>query len=150
MTDPRYDPRFQRGWNGEPPPAVRPAPRLAPDAPAASEPAPSSFLASPPPAGSVREPVEPVEPAADEPTEEVGAEPARPARNPYRVALVAVGVVLAVGAGGMLWQIAQPMSAYTPSDYVLPQLETMVAPWVAFAGLLAIIAAVALGAFRRR
>ena len=148
MTDPRYDPRFQRGWDGELPPPAAPAsaaspPSAAPFAPAASV-APAEDVPAP---GPLREQVG-AEPPAEEPAE---PEPeSAPARNPYRIALVVLGVVLTAAGGGMLWHLAQPTSFTNSSDAVLPQLEFTTAPWIALAGLLAIVAAIALGAFRRR
>ncbi|MGN6326984.1 hypothetical protein [Pseudolysinimonas sp.] len=154
MTDPRYDPRFQRGWDGTVPPT---APR-----PASSPPAElASTRAAPARATAARSvapsPVVPATEAAAEAhadldgTDAPDSEEEAPGRrNPYRIALVALGAVLTLGSGGLMWQLAQPMTDFAPTAYVIPQFEAMVAPWTALAGLLTIIAAVALGVFRRR
>lgn len=149
MTDPRYDPRFQRGWDGTPPDSA-PAPPSSTPPPTHPAPVAPAGRAEPPRV-AVPDPIgaAPTGPA-EEPGTEAEVEPAAgPVRNPYRIALVMLGAVLVLAGAGMLWQLAQPITSASPTEYVIPQLEGMVAPWIALSGLLAIIAAIALGAFRR-
>jgi hypothetical protein len=135
VTDPRYDPRFQRGWDG-PPPA--PAPVVA------SAPAPTPAPVTPPPA-----PVEEPAPAeSTDPTPVHGDEDLEPPRrNPFRIALAVLGVVLLAATG---WLIQQSTSATSePGLSALVQFAQVMTPVLGFAGFAAVIVAIAIGAVRR-
>jgi hypothetical protein len=88
VTDPRYDPRFQRGWNGDPEPsAVVPT---EPPAPARAE------------VEAVAASVE-SEPTAQD--DDTWIE--QPRYNPFRIALAGVGVALLAIGGWLTWVMVQ-------------------------------------------
>jgi hypothetical protein len=128
MTDPRYDPRFQRGWDGDP---AAPAERTEPPAAARTEPAAA-----------------PAEPEPAMPDDEAWIEASR--RNPFRIALAVTGVALLAIGGWLAWVMVQDaQNSSTPMDPVLSQLPFLLTPSVVLAGLVAIIAAIAVGGRRR-
>jgi hypothetical protein len=147
VTDPRYDPRFQRGWDGAPPPA--PAPVVVPP------PQPDTTRSSPP---SLPAPTPDPAPAVEETVPPADADPAMeaeddpPARNPFRIALVALGIALVVIAAGLFWQMTQDQSGavQSPDQVALQQLAYTFAPTLLLVGIIALIAAIALGVLRRR
>jgi hypothetical protein len=141
VTDPRYDPRFQRGWDGAPPPAPAPV-VVPPPAPAVPAPGPIPVAEAPVPAP---EPIE-VDPAPE-------AEWDPPARNPFRIALVVLGIALVVSSAGLFWQMAQDHSSasvQSPADIAIQQLGYTFAPTLLLVGIIALVVAIALGVLRRR
>jgi hypothetical protein len=73
------------------------------------------------------------------------------ARNPFRVALIVLGIVLVAVAAGLVWQLAQPSTSTSdPNAYIGPQIAYQIAPPLALGGLVSIIAAIAVGVARRR
>ena len=151
MTDPRYDPRFQRGYAGPGPDAV-----AEPEAPGSPREArPVSWQPEPPrPVGAF--PPEPVvDPSPDAPRTEQGSddldEPGvTPRRDPYRLALLVVSLVLLVIAGELFWQIARPPETAGGGGYTIMMMAPAALPAFVLAGLVGLIVWLALGALRRR
>lgn len=145
MTDPRYDPRFQRGWGGDPAASTGvPADPLAPArAEVAAAPAPTHAAAGLPRTEAVAAPVE-SEPTV--PDDEAWIE--QPRHNPFRIALAATGVALLAIGGWLIWVswvTEAQQSTSTPDGAVLGQVLYQLMPTVVLAGLVALIAAIALG-----
>jgi hypothetical protein len=129
MTDPRYDPRFQRGWDGDPEPRVVAGPE-----PPASE--------HPPPSVAPSEPA----PARPEPLEAHDAWIETPRYNPFRIALAVTGIALLGVGAWLMWLMVQgQQSSSTPWSSTLAQLPYLLMPPVVLAGLVAVIAAIAAG-----
>ena len=139
MTDPRYDPRFQRGWDGQ-----QPAPVPAPVRPAALDEArPADAAASSASSASPAPPEPDAEPPVDATDDEAWS---APRRNPFRIALVVLGVALLAAGGGMTWFLALGQSqGSTPWATMLAQLPYELMPTAVLAGIAAIIAAIAIG-----
>lgn len=151
-VDPRFDPRFQRGYRGgeapDAPGATHPTGR---DASASTRPAAATAwpVAGPPPASpdvvaplrpSVQRhqrivgppsarPVGEVDEVADERPDGVveppDAEPVRTGANPPLIALIAVSVLLVAGGIGLLWRQAFVPYAYGSGDEGAYFLETI-------------------------
>lgn len=143
MTDPRFDPAFQRGYSGPDPELVvrEPVPSApVPVAPeAAAVPAPVDASAQPQPQSQLQ----PASAAEPEP---------RPAvRNPYRLALLLVGVVLVLASGAALSALVQhPQASSTTADSQFQQLLLVDGPPVlALVGFVCVILWLALGALDR-
>ena len=141
MTDPRFDPRFQRGYSGEQPEvpheAVRgPAPTPA-EPPSAGEPA----------AVRVRE-------ANPAPLEEVEESWAPAPRNPYRLALLLAGVAMLLGAGILIWYTVRTANTgsgvYDVGEQTLSFVEYLVPPALVLGGLTSLIVWLVLGALAAR
>ncbi|GAA2075131.1 hypothetical protein GCM10009840_06230 [Pseudolysinimonas kribbensis] len=133
MTDPRYDPRFQRGWDGDPAARVVNPPDPPDPAPAKASPAVAESV----PADSV-----PAEPAA--PDDDAWIE--QPRYNPFRIALAVTGVALLAVGGWLTWVMVQgQQNMSTPDGAVFGQLPYLLMPPVVLAGLVAVIAAIAVG-----
>ena len=135
--DPRFDPAFQRGYDGR-----MPGPVVEPVRPVVE------------PVGSVVEPVETPPPAVE--LVEASAEPLRyeTRGNPWLRALWVVAAVFTV-AGLLAAYSAQAMmqGANTSSAidyYVLPLTVSQLAPWFTVTGLFAGVAALVLNAIRWR
>jgi hypothetical protein len=140
MSDPRYDPRFQRGWDGVVPP-VPDAPPTAPPEPART-PAPAAPVEPAPTAAAADFP-------AAAPDDE--AEPEPTGRNPFRIALFLLGAVLIIAAASLLWQQLQTVSSSQgPADVVFQQVIYIFGPMLMLAGIVSIVVAVATLAVRRR
>jgi len=135
--DPRFDPAFQRGYDGR-----MPGPVVEPVRPVVER------------VGSVVEPVETPPPAVE--LVETSAEPLRyeTRGNPWLRALWVVAAVFTV-AGLLAAYAAQAMmqGANTSSAidyYVLPLTVSQLAPWFTVTGLFAGVAALVLNAIRWR
>lgn len=145
--DPRFDRRFQRGYD----PATAPAdsPAAAPTvavAPSATPAAQATVLASPEPRG-------PAPTATDEPEPEFDDEPEATPRNPFRLALLLLGVGLLALAGVVLWWSANNQAEFlygsaveTAERWMLQQLISIVPVAGIIAGVVAIGAWLAQGA----
>jgi hypothetical protein len=95
--DPRFDPRYQRGFDPGAP--LPPAPRVVSYAPRVAPPVAEPPVVEPP----VIEPVEtPAPPVSTSSTNDAGSTPETPDRNPYRLALL-VGSVVALVAAALLY-----------------------------------------------
>ena len=135
--DPRFDPAFQRGYDGR-----MPGPLVEPVRPVVER------------VGSVVEPVETPPPAVE--LVEASAEPLRyeTRGNPWLRALWVVAAVftvtglLATYAAQSLMQGANTSSAI--DYYVLPLTVSQLAPWFTVTGLFAGVAALVLNAIRWR
>lgn len=135
--DPRFDPAFQRGYDGR-----MPGPVVEPVRPVVER------------VGSVVEPVETPPPAVE--LVETSAEPLRyeTRGNPWLRALWVVAAVftvtglLATYAAQSLMQGANTSSAI--DYYVLPLTVSQLAPWFTVTGLFAGVAALVLNAIRWR
>ncbi|HOW00752.1 MAG TPA: hypothetical protein PLY19_04695 [Rhodoglobus sp.] len=135
--DPRFDPAFQRGYDGR-----MPGPVVEPVRPVVER------------VGSVVEPVETPPPAVE--LVEASAEPLRyeTRGNPWLRALWVVAAVftvtglLATYAAQSLMQGANTSSAI--DYYVLPLTVSQLAPWFTVTGLFAGVAALVLNAIRWR
>ncbi len=140
MTDPRFDPRFQRGWNG-PEPVVRAAPT----------PQPVVAFIPPPPVVEVTRPETPVDAVADEQRAEPSSRFA--IHNPARLVLLIGGIVLLIAAVATLnVQIAfqQQQNADPSFSSMVPPLPTALLyslpQPLCEAGLISLIVWLALGA----
>lgn len=158
-VDPRYDPAFQRGFEGavtsglrrhpaQAPDAaiVTPAPyrtapdRTAPDrtAPGREAPLPSAAAAS---ADEAHDPRRPVSESADaaEPDTDAVSPARRLSRNPFLVALVVLGLALTIG--GLIWAnqarllVSGRGAAATDLDYWFLQATVTGAPLTIVAGV---------------
>jgi hypothetical protein len=143
--DPRFDPRFQRGFDPATMP-VEPETLRAPVEVAGPVPPTSPVL----PANASRESVR--LDVADEDDEDAELEPA-PTRNPFRLALLLVSVGLLVLAAATLWWTANNQSAYlfgsaveAPQNWMLQQLAGVVPPAAIVAGFVGIALWLGLGA----
>lgn len=109
--DPRYDPAYQRGWEGEP---VAP-PRVAP-----TDPERIVVIAEP----------------ASDPDAEVAAD--RRGVNPFLLALAAVAVLLIVAGVWMASRVSEGYAAQGPStqvDYAILQILAIASPVAALLGV---------------
>jgi hypothetical protein len=127
MTDPRFDPAFQRGYSG-------PNPELV-----AREQAPVAPVEPTPPAPAALETVDTPAPLA----------PAT--RDPYRLALLLFGLVLLIAAVSTLyWQVLHPQAtSSTVESQFVEALVSNLPPSLALAGLACGILWLALGALDR-
>jgi hypothetical protein len=144
MTDPRFDPAFQRGYSGPEPelvarvvvPDAAPAPD-APPVPDAVEPLAGPMLTPTPPEPPVDVTIEPESPLA--------------IRNPYRLALLIVGVALLLIAGSTLYaQVEHPQENVPTVESQFVQLLLFSLPQAfALAGFVALLLWLVLGALDR-
>ncbi len=151
MTDPRFDPAFQRGYSGPEPELVA---RRTPEVDPALDPA----AAGPTPEGSTAAAIVAQSPDPDpdpdpqhEPAPDSDA-PAAPRRlNPYRLALLIGGLLLLAAAVSMLYEAVQhPQGTSTTIDsQFLNLLVGNLPPALALAGFICLIAWIALGALDR-
>ncbi len=157
MTDPRFDPAFQRGYSGpEPELVVRaPAPVHTPSQPVRMAAPPSS-----PSQESARPGVAEADASAavrfDSAERE---EPWRlPRRNPFGIALLAVGVAMLVLGAAMIWSTATQNNIYAQGTFdtaaqALSLVNYLLPPALLLGGILGILGWLvlhALGAFPRR
>ena len=142
MTDPRFDPAFQRGYSGPEPELV--ARVVVPDA----APAPDA-----PPVPDAVEPLARPMPTPPEPPVDVTIEPESPLaiRNPYRLALLIVGVALLLIAGSTLYaQVRHPQANVPTVESQFVQLLLFSLPQAfALAGFVALLLWLVLGALDR-
>jgi len=142
MTDPRFDPRYQRGYSGD----GLEAPYVAQPAPAAEE----AVRATPADPVTRSEPGQPdtPEPAATPVEIEVGWAPA--AANPYRLALLLTGLAMLLGAGVLIWYLGKNFLIGSTTDDIgqqeLNALQYAVSPALVVAGFVCIIVWLVLGA----
>jgi hypothetical protein len=143
--DPRFDPRFQRGFN----PATMPVDPETVRAPV-EEVGPVPPTSPVPPAPAPRS-----DRFADEDVDDDQEEELEPAstRNPFRLALLLVSVGLLVLAAATLWWTANNQSAFlfgsaveTPQGWMFQQLTGVLPPAAIVAGLVGLVIWVALGA----
>jgi hypothetical protein len=135
VSDPRFDARYQRGYVA--PPGESAAPQ---SVPVVRTPEPE-VAAVPVRSEPVPEPAPPEESAATPET--------APGRDPFRIALVVLGVALLVTTGAFIQQITVTESATDPARQAFLQLAQQLVPVTGFGGFSALIAAIALGAVRR-
>ena len=149
--DPRFDPRFQRGYDAE---RHRPVPEsVAPDVVAAPAVVAASPMAAAPLIGAAPPIVDEL-PADEEDLDGFPDEPIR-RRNPYFVALIALPVGL-LGAGAYLVVLfvgdLSKMFGSVWDDYTIITMVPMIAPALiatGFAALVIVLAQLALGRGRR-
>lgn len=151
MSDPRFDPRFQRGYAGpQPVPsgAAAPPPSRALSDPVAPEPTPiDGEPAEPRPAPALL-------PSALEDADESSAPQAAPAgRNPYALALLIGGVLLFVTGTWWAWSSAGLTNVSAESDpdaqlraQAISLLGFLMPPALLIGGLLGIVGWLVLGA----
>jgi hypothetical protein len=142
MTDPRFDPAFQRGYEG-------PNPELVVRRQAASEVVPLEVTASSGPDAAP-------EPRSLDPVSASGAgvsepEPRAGPRNPYRLGLLLGGILLIVAAAAILSsQVQQPQASdTTPQAQFVHLLLGLLPPSLLLSGLVCIILWLAIGALDR-
>ena len=154
-VDPRFDPRFQRGYSASAPPPPRPRESSGP-VPVSSRPDPVEVPAfarpvaerAPAPAAPADRPVPRVEPTVTLETELDEPLPV----NPWRVALLVLSLALIGLAAWLLWMFGTGSGYFYStgsSDVVLMLLQQVLyqAPTgMITAGLLGFVAWVALGA----
>lgn len=138
MTDPRFDPAFQRGYSG---PQPKPVARVAAPSPRAevAEPEPAAA-----PAGNAPVGVPVIEPAPE-------PDPDRALLNPYRLALLLFGLALLFGSATLLFeQVQHPQGVNTTIEGQFVQMLTYnLPPGLALAGLVCLIVWLTLGALDR-
>lgn len=158
MTDPRYDPRFQRGWNGELPPPVA--------VPVTRDPGEPGLVATPQheqstAAAPVDREVVWTDAVGPESADAQSADTRRiefehadsddaPHRNVPRIALAVLGVLLLAATGGLIQQAMSMDGSSEPAKIAFSQFAQSLIPVLGFAGFLAVVVAIALGAMRRR
>ncbi|MDP9028571.1 MAG: hypothetical protein M3N46_13665 [Actinomycetota bacterium] len=134
MTDPRFDPAFQRGYSGpDPELVVREQAPAAPVEPAVVEVIAAPDVVATPELVETPAPLTPVR------------------RNPYRLALPLFGLVLLIAAGSTLWwQVLHPQATSTTAESQFVELlVTDLPPILALAGFVCVIVWLALGALDR-
>ena len=144
VTDPGYDAQFRRGYDGPPvPPPVPPAPTAASAAAARRSQHPAAPL----------EDSTPVEPPTDENPRVVGVvtdqepEPVR-RRNPWLIALLAVGLVMLAVGGWLvrLYATTTALNGYSPDEQLQAFFQQQLSPALLTSGFVALIAWLVLGA----
>lgn len=152
MSDPRFDPRFQRGYSGpEPVPdaAAAPSPirRVEPARPVAAPPSPPR-LESERPAPRIPEP-----PASEQfAPDDAAAFWEQPRRNPFHIGLLVGGLVLLAVGGWLIWRQIDTFAAlnravdYDVGAQTAALLEQQLAPAFVVAGFLSLVAWLVLGA----
>jgi hypothetical protein len=138
VTDPRFDPAFQRGYDGPDPELV-----IREQAPSASAPVTSAASATPAPEASEHRRPQPD--AAPEP------EPRFAVRNPYRLALLLLGIAMLIAAVASLYsQVVHPQATSTTAESQFVQvLVSNLPPVLGLAGFVCLILWLALGALDR-
>jgi hypothetical protein len=148
MTDPRFDPAFQRGYSGPDPelvvrekPSAEPV-EQGPDADAAV--APPLFIAVERPARSRSEP-DALPDAFPEPSSRFAV------HNPFRLALLLVGLGLLIAAASVLYsEVQQPQASNTTAEAQFAQLLVyFLPPALLLVGFGCVILWLALGALDR-
>jgi len=134
MTDPRFDPAFQRGYSGPDPELVvreQAVETALPEAPVPEVP-------------------------AELPRSETQPEPVRPEsrfaiRNPSRFALLLFGIALLIAAvASLYWQVVHPQASSTTAESQFVQLlVSNLPPVLGLAGFVCVILWLALGALDR-
>jgi hypothetical protein len=143
-TDPRFDPRFQRGYSG---PEPEPLPTLRAENPM-----------------SWTTPVDPTDPAAEghgspDParsgsasTSDVAADDAYwppPRRNPFALALLIGGVVMIAVGGWLIWSVVTASSypnGYDEGEQAFALIQQQLTPALLICGVLGIAGWLVLGA----
>lgn len=143
-VDPRYDPAFQRGFDGQVTPGVRTGNAIR---------RPSLVSPTPEPEADaeVESPAEP-EPASD-PVEVSTSGTRDPRRNPFLITLVVLGSALTIGGIAWAYQGRQMVAELsTELDYWFLQASVAGAPLTTLTGIaiLAGVLFVAAGAWNRR
>lgn len=170
--DPRFDPAFQRGFDGPQPRVMEPPARLKEPtggaAPLRAAPAPFDVGSTARPAGPTavgdgaggaagaggRMPETPefTESASD--AEDAGREPNTVRGNPWLRTLWLIAVVFTIGGLAAQWQAQLMFASSNPSNvveyYVIPSILGTMSPWFTFAGLFAGIGAVFISAAKWR
>jgi hypothetical protein len=154
MTDPRFDPRFQRGYSGDGLEAPDVAPPVAAPEPVDTE-APADRATPADPATRIeRAQPDTPEPAATHVDVAVGWAPAT--ANPYRRALLLTGLAMLLGAGVLIGYSIKssnlPFGSATDDigQQALNSLEYLVFPALVVGGFVCIIVWLAMGAVTAR
>ena len=149
MTDPRFDPVFQRGYSG-------PAPELVPRETVPAKPRAGRDVATParaetPVAANLQSATEPtVDPPLEEvPRSEETWSPTR--RNPFATAMLAGGLILILIGVAMVWGIATQINSNTQTTLDTgAQVEAFLAyllpPALLLGGILGVLGWLILGA----
>ena len=145
MTDPRFDARFQRGYDGP-----QPVPSAASAPPPGLRSVPPIPEATPLPRSPKLAEEVPVEPVSSHPAPAVvdEVEPwAPPRRNPFSLALLTASVILLVVGGWLLQLYATTVSnGFTPEEQMQAILQQQLAPALLVGGMVGVIAWLVLGA----
>jgi hypothetical protein len=154
MSDPRFDPAFQRGYDGpEPELVVRPAPGVAE---AVRDFTPPTHADAPAPAAERVTPAA-AESAPGEAETIVDSPPdgsaQQPRRNPFSVALLVSGLALIVIGLAMIWSFAtrqitvdETGTTFDVGSQALAILNYLLPPALLLGGVLALVAWLILGA----
>ena len=147
MTDPRFDPAFQRGYSG-------PAPELVVrDRLAVGAQAPRSSALPPPQAPSRTGPPPQAVPLVDgTAVDGTAAEDSElwraPRRNPYSIALLVISVAMSI-TGGWLMQVWAVTSAtgWSPAQQTAAIVQQQLAPVLLLGGIIGVVVWLVFGAF---
>lgn len=148
MTDPRFDPAFQRGYDGpDPELAIR---QRTPDEPIAPV-TPRPDAAAGPAAVERRSSPEPTHSPSVAQEPELDPEPRLAVRNPFRLALLLLGIALLIVALSTLYsQVQHPQAANSTAQAQFIQLLVYsLPPSLLLAGFVCIILWLAFGALDR-
>lgn len=130
-TDPRFDPRFQRGYDG-PQPAVPPPPVPTPQPEPGVDELPSSASTEADFASSIAE-----------------APWTPPRRNPFALALLVSGLVMILVGCWLVWTVVTASSypnGYDRGEQAFALIQQQITPVLLICGVLAIVGWLVLGA----
>jgi len=160
MTDPRFDPAFQRGYAGPEPELVQraaaPIPSPASASPASKEPgvarvfSPGPGEESGPDAASARQSESGLAIGGTDQQSEWFDQP--PHRNPFGIALLASGLLLLLAGGGMIWSFAtrsvtqDALGSFDPGTQAIAILDYHLPPALLLGGVLGVLGWLVLGA----
>ncbi|MEO6114779.1 MAG: hypothetical protein ABIP33_00180 [Pseudolysinimonas sp.] len=146
MTDPRYDEQFRRGYDGPP---VGPPPAAVPPADRAPDSGTAARIPNSPAAEERREPERERE-REREPDPQPDVDWMPPARNPFRLALLLVGIAMLLGAGILIWfgvrSSIDQTGEYGVEQQTVSTLYYLVPPALIMGGLVSFIVWLVLGA----
>jgi hypothetical protein len=137
-TDPRFDPRFQRGYDGPQP--VVPETPAAPPAHSRDERTAEPFIEASSDAAS-----------AERDVDDLNAEAfwAPPRRNPYGLALLVGGLVMILVGCWLVWTVVTASSypnGYDRGEQTFALIQQQITPALLICGVLAIVGWLVLGA----
>jgi hypothetical protein len=146
--DPRFDPRFQRGYEGPEPPAPSTPALPSPVGSSPSSPAPASApeIQREPTARAVQEPG-----GSPESSAASDGDPswAPPRRNPFALALLIAGLAMIAVGGWLVWTVVTASSfpdGYDRAAQAFSLVQQQLTPPLMIAGFLGVVGWLVLGA----